>query len=314
MNVVTDSELLERYAATRDEEAFSAVARRHADRVRGVCRRVLVDEHEAEDALQATFLVLADKAFLLPAEASLGGWLSAVAFRQALHARSARQRRIPPCGLIAGEAVEPVAGEADPSVEVTRRELGVMVREEIAALPEECRAPVVLCYLEGKTNEEAARELNWPTGSMSRRLEKARRLLKAKFVGRGLAVLAMLIGVGVLAGLPRFGRSEPPLCAAAGRLSAEAHRDSDTLLDRLVKGMNSPDARRETARLVQSAMADADRLQTRDRGAEWQRLAREMGAAARALARENDDHADLRPAANRLALACVQCHHSFRDN
>lgn len=304
---MTDVELLKRFAVTRDGRERFLVAR-HAARVRGVCRQVLLDEHEAEDALQATFLVLADKALVLQSESSLGGWLSAVAFRQALHARSARQRRVPPCGLIAGEAAEPVAGEVDPCVEVARRELGVMVREEIAALPEECRAPVVLCYLEGKTNEEAARELNWPSGSMSRRLEKARRLLKAKFVGRGLAMLAVLIGVGVLLGLHQLGRSEPPLCAAAGRLSVEARRDADSLLEQLVKGMSSRDERMRVAR---AASADADRLQARDQGAEWQRLTREMGAAARDLAREND--ADLRPA-NRLALACLQCHHAFRDN
>lgn len=313
---MTDFELLERFAANRDEEAFSTVTQRHAERVRGVCRQVLVNEQDAEDALQATFLVLADKAVGLNAELSLGGWLSGVAFRQALHARAARQRHLPSCGLIAGEASEPATSELDPATAVANQELRGLVRAEIAALPEECRAPVVLCYLEGKTNEEAARELNWPTGSMSRRLDKARRLLRAKFVGRGLAVLAVFVGVGLLGWLHQFDRAEPTLCAAAGRM--EGKRESAGLLHQLVQGMAAEEARASAAAVARAALADASRLEKHapaDRSAEWQQLTREMSAAARELATLVDnERADFRPAANRLAVACAQCHHSFRDN
>lgn len=311
---MTDFELLERFAANRDEEAFSTVARRHAARVRGVCRRVLANEHDAEDALQATFLVLANKGATLEPDASLGGWLSAVAFRQALHTRAARQRHMPACGIVVGETCEPAVATNDPATEAARQEIGVLVREEIATLPEECRAPVVLCYLEGKTNEEAARELNWPTGSMSRRLEKARRLLHAKFVGRGLAVLAVLVGAAALGWLHHFDRVEPTLCAAAGRV--ESRHASKDLLHQLVQN-TAERGRDSAAQFASAAILDAGVLESRappERRAEWQQFAREMGAAARELAARSEADTDLRPAASRLAVACAQCHHSFRDD
>jgi RNA polymerase sigma-70 factor (ECF subfamily) len=310
---VTDFELLERFAANRDEEAFSTVARRHAARVRGVCRRVLANEHDAEDALQATFLVLADKGATLEPDASLGGWLSAVAFRQALHTRATRQRHVPACGIVVGETCEPAVAANDPATEAARQEIGAVVREEIATLPEECRAPVVLCYLEGKTNEEAARELNWPSGSMSRRLEKARRLLRAKFVDRGLAVLVMLVGVAVLGSLYRFDRVEPTLCAAAGRV--ETRSESKDPLRQLLQDAVGQ-GRDSAVRIARAAIVEASALEARapaERRAEWQQLAREMGVAARELATRSDTD-DVRPASNRLTLACAQCHHSFRDN
>ncbi len=182
---LSDAALLQRFLR-HDQQAFALLVRRHAPLVWGVCRRILRNEHDAEDAFQATFLVLARKAAGIHTADSLGGWLHEVATRLALRLRAALARRRDV------EARVPRASVVMP--EETGEGLRALLDEELCRLPDKYRLPLVLCYLEGKTNAEAADALGWPVGSMSRRMGKARELLRRRLVRRGLAL-------GTLAGL-----------------------------------------------------------------------------------------------------------------
>src|SRR5262249_5900371 len=145
---LTDGHLLERFASRRDDGAFEGLLQRHGPMVLGVCRRVLRDAHDAEDAFQATFLVLVRKAGSLDGRASLANWLYTVAYRISLKVKAgaARQRNL---GLRCSRMAA-----TDPAVDAVWRDLRPVLDEELGRLPEKYRAPVVLCYLEGKTNEE----------------------------------------------------------------------------------------------------------------------------------------------------------------
>jgi RNA polymerase sigma factor (sigma-70 family) len=191
-DALSDGQLLEWFVRRGEEAAFAALVRRHGPMVLGVCRRVLRHAQDAEDAFQATFLVLAQKAPRLRRPELLANWLYGVAYRTALHARqraaqrSARER----------EAASMSNPENNPQVD--SQELRRLLDEELIRLPEKYRAPLVLCYLEGKTNEEAARLLGWPTGSMSHRLARGRELLRERLTPR-LAALSALLPVFPLA-------------------------------------------------------------------------------------------------------------------
>lgn len=325
----TDCQLLERFVTYQDEAAFSILARRHAARVLGVCRHVLCDEHDAEDTFQATFLVLTRKAVTLPALPSIGPWLSAVAYRLALHTRAARRRRRErPSGLLLDndeDGRQLVIAEADPITDVARQELCGIVREELAGLPEKYRAPVVLCYLEGKTNEEAARELGWPNGSMSRRLEKARQLLRERLTGRGLAVLSVLLCLGLaLVWFARTGSwkggNPVQVAAAMSRFEpvAEGQSGTEGLLRRLAEERQPAIDRQQVVALAATAAEVAERIDDHNPGrlrADWKRFAQEMNLAARQLAdaATADDRPATRLAAARLHTTCLRCHEIFRD-
>jgi RNA polymerase sigma factor (sigma-70 family) len=183
----SDGELLERFRARRDEAAFAALVRRHGPMVWGVCRRVLRDRHQSEDAFQATFLVLVHKAGSVRRHESVASWLYGVAYRVALKARSraatrqARERRF----------VE--MRRQGPLDEMTGSELRAVLDEEVNRLPEKYRAAVVLCYLEGKTHAQAARQLGCPRTSLSSRLGRARALLRQRLGRRGLALPSGLL-------------------------------------------------------------------------------------------------------------------------
>jgi RNA polymerase sigma factor (sigma-70 family) len=188
----TDGQLLERFAQRHDEAAFEALLARHGPMVLGVCRRVLRDAHEAEDAYQVTFLALARQASAIRRGNALANWLYEVAYRIAARLRSAaltRQQRTPQLA----EVPEVTTSRGDPLAFVVWRELRPVLDEELSRLPHKYRAPLVLCYLEGKTNEDAARELGWPTGSMSKRLERGRELLRERLTRRGLALSGGLL-------------------------------------------------------------------------------------------------------------------------
>jgi RNA polymerase sigma factor (sigma-70 family) len=176
----SDAELLERFAAQRDEAAFEALLRRHGPLVWSVCRRVLAEEHAAEDAFQATFLVLVRKARSVSKQASIRSWLHGVALRVALRARqqeSLRRRR---------EQETPIR----PPGEATWQEVRPILDEEIQRLPEKYRLPIILCYLEGQTNDEAARLLNCPRGTVATRLARARERLRSSLLRRGVSLSA----------------------------------------------------------------------------------------------------------------------------
>jgi RNA polymerase sigma-70 factor (ECF subfamily) len=184
---LADGQLLARYVAQHDEAAFTALVERYGPLVLGVCRRVLRDAHDAEDAFQATFLVLARRASTLDGRGPLGNWLYGVAYRTALKAKAnaARRRAHERQGL-------DMAGVLSSS-EKDWTELWPVFDEELNQLPEKYRAPLVLCFLEGKSHLEAARALGWPSGSMSRRMQRARELLRERLAKRGVGVSAALL-------------------------------------------------------------------------------------------------------------------------
>jgi RNA polymerase sigma factor (sigma-70 family) len=180
---LTDAELLGLFVRNKQEQAFEELIRRYGPMVLATCRRTIQDEHLVQEAVQATFLVLAKKASSLRPPFALASWLHQVAYRVTSQLRgdmlSARQREVP-----IEEALEiPMKEE-----QIEWNELRPILDEELNRMTEKHRAPLVLCYLDGKTNEEAAQLLNWPIGSISYRLERARELLRARLTKRGLAL------------------------------------------------------------------------------------------------------------------------------
>jgi RNA polymerase sigma factor (sigma-70 family) len=186
---VTDAELLERFAARRDEAAFAALVRRHGPMVLAACRRILGNHADAEDAFQATFLVLVRKAGSIKRRAALAGWLHEVALRVALQTRASAQRRR------RHEQRVPDMPRKDFLTTVVWRDLRPVLDEEVQKLPDACREAFVLCYLEDKTYEQASQQLACSTGTISRRLERARELLRERLTRRGLVLPAGLLAV-----------------------------------------------------------------------------------------------------------------------
>jgi RNA polymerase sigma factor (sigma-70 family) len=205
----TDGALLERFARHRDEEGFAALFARHRPMVLRVCRRVLADAGTVEDAGQAVFLVLARRPSAVRPPEALAAWLHGVAYRVALKARAADTRRLarePPAPDLA-----PPDPHGDPLAELTARELLTALDEEVRLLPQVYRLPLILCCLEGRTQEEAARQLGWTPGSVKGRLERGRARLHARLVRRGLTLSAALAAVEV----SRGGAAMPALLATA---------------------------------------------------------------------------------------------------
>jgi RNA polymerase sigma factor (sigma-70 family) len=207
---VPDAELLERFATRREGAAFAALVRRHGPLVHGVCRRVLHNRHDAEDAFQAAFLALARHAGAVGRRGSVGGWLHRVAYHTAVKARARAVRREE------RERLAEPRTAADPLAEVSGRELMALLDEELQRLPNEYREPLVLCYLEGKTRDEAARECGCSLGTMKRRLGQGRELLRARLSARGLALPAALLTAAVV---PAAGGAAVPAALAAAAVS-----------------------------------------------------------------------------------------------
>jgi RNA polymerase sigma factor (sigma-70 family) len=182
-SALSDVQLLERFAATGDEAAFELLAWRHGPMVLGVCRRVLGDVHEVEDAFQATFLVLARKAASAARHRSAGGWLYTVAYRVALRARARRAART---GRERPLDEPPLADTPDPAGAASERETKRVIDEEVNRLPEKYRIPFVLFHLEGRSCAEVARELGCPVGTVESWLTRARQRLQRGLKRRGL--------------------------------------------------------------------------------------------------------------------------------
>lgn len=186
----TDRQLLESFLRHNDEAAFERLVARHGPMVLSVCRRVLQDRHSADDAYQATFLVLARNASSIRRPEALGSWLYGVAYRIAVKLqRAARQSRVTTTGQLP-DVPQP---QADPVATVVRHELQSLLDEELNHLPEKYRLPLVLCELEGRSNEEVARALGWPASSLSSRLIRARELLRGRLASRGVALSTGLL-------------------------------------------------------------------------------------------------------------------------
>src|SRR5262245_24473404 len=183
---LSDHDLLQRFNGQRDEAAFHALLLRHGPMVLEVCHGVLGNEADAEDAFQATFLLLARKASSIRKTESLGSWLHGVAYRTALKARaqSATRRK--------HEACAPARPQAEPD-DLTWREVRQVLHEELTGLAERYRAPLVACYLEGRTQDEAAAQLGVAKTTLKERLERARSMLRARLVRRGLGPAAVLV-------------------------------------------------------------------------------------------------------------------------
>jgi RNA polymerase sigma-70 factor (ECF subfamily) len=187
---LSDGELLERYVAGRDEAAFEALVRRHGPMVLGVCRRLLPDPTDAEDAFQATFLVLVRKAASVRPREKVANWLYGVAYRAAQKARGATARRR--CRERQVRTLPEPATVADG----LWQDLVPLLDQELSRLPDKYRLPLVLCDLEGRTRTEAAEHLRWPEGTVAGRLARARDLLARRLARHGLPVSG-----GVLAAL-----------------------------------------------------------------------------------------------------------------
>lgn len=215
---LSDAQLLRLFIGQGSEDAFTAIVRRHGPLVLRVCRQLLSNAHDADDAFQATFLVLARKAKAIGRGDLLAGWLYGVARRIAVRVRVQAARR----HSREQPLMEATATTTPPELEA--REHWSMLHEEVVRLPAKYRQPVVLCYLEGKTLEEAARLLDWPKGTVSGRLARARDLLQRRLTRRGVAVpvaggVAVLLGSrSVMAAVPR----ELLRCSVAAALAFAA--------------------------------------------------------------------------------------------
>jgi RNA polymerase sigma factor (sigma-70 family) len=225
----TDGQLLGRYVAARDEGAFAALVRRHGPMVLGVCRRILDDFHDTEDAFQATFLVLARKAAAVVRPEALGCWLYQVAYRTALEARTARARRRTRERQVR-DMPHPEVAPAPPE------DWRPLLDRELARLPEKYRLPVVLCELEGRSRPEVARQLGVPVGTLSSRLAAAHERLARQLARYGPqlagAALGALLVEGASAAVPAALVSST-VRAAAGAIPAEVA----ALAERMMRAM-----------------------------------------------------------------------------
>jgi RNA polymerase sigma factor (sigma-70 family) len=221
--VPSDAELLERFVAGQDEAAFAALMRRHGPMVLAVCRRVLRHEQDAEDACQAAFLVLARQAGSIRKRESVSSFLHGVAYRIAAHLRLDTARR-------RAREVPAVDMPQPEGADVSWREVRAILDEELARLPLHYRTPVLLCYLEGLTRDEAAGRLGWGLGTLRGRLERGREMLRTRLTRRGLTLSSALLSTlamqeSALAALPSAlvaDTTRAALLAAGGQSTAGA--------------------------------------------------------------------------------------------
>jgi RNA polymerase sigma factor (sigma-70 family) len=324
-----DRELLERFVAGRDEAAFAELVRRHGPAVLGVCRRVLGQEQDAEDAFQATFLVLARQVGSIRKHASVAAWLHGVACRVAASLKREGVRR---------RDRERVRREVPPPAmadEVSRREVRSVLDEELLRLPQRYRAALVLCYLQGKTQREAARELGLRPTTLKGRLERGRELLRARLARRGLALPAAPLAAALTESAAPA--APPPALAGAtvkaGLLVAAGVAAEEVVPGRvaaLALGVLKPvfvsGARASLALVLLFGLSltgaavlaghffghrpgEAPRPAVPDQGAQKAR-GREAGPGAGGTRRLTDAHGDMLPAGARLRLGTVRLRHA----
>jgi RNA polymerase sigma factor (sigma-70 family) len=220
-----DRELLGRFVAGHDEVAFTAIVERHGGLVLGVCRRILRNEHDAEDACQATFLVLTRKAGSIRKGDSLASWLYRVAGRIARKLQ-ADAKRSSSDDVSSAEVAGP-----DTTGEISWREGLAVLDEELSRLPASYRSALILCYLEGRRQDEAARELGCSLGVLCGRLVRARECLRKRMVRRGVALPAALAGAVLVS---THGRAAVPSALAVRTVRAAIALLSGQALARVV--------------------------------------------------------------------------------
>ena len=204
--VPTDGELLMRFIRHQDQAAFETLVQRHQASVYGVCHRVLGNAHDAEDAFQATFLVLARKAQKLETASSIGGWLFRVALRTAKNALAKKTQ-----WQSNEEALNVVMGnETNPLEIIQQQELVTTLYEELAKLPKKYQTPIVLCMLEGKSRLEASAELECTVASIKARLTRGRQQLRINLTRRGVA---FSVAVAAISGLKLADEAVGSLCS-----------------------------------------------------------------------------------------------------
>ncbi len=190
---LTEGQLLDRFVKTRDESAFTAIVERFGPMVLGVCRKLLTDPNAAEDAFQATFLVLVKRAGSIRDGDLLGNWLYGVALKVARRARAdlakkqAREK--------GGEDVDARPGH-DLSA-AADYDVGPILHEELGRLPENYRKPLVLCFLDGRSHEEAAKLLRWPVGTVKGRISRGKELLRERLGRRGVTITSAAIAAAL---------------------------------------------------------------------------------------------------------------------
>jgi RNA polymerase sigma factor (sigma-70 family) len=182
---VDDRELLERFLAEQDQDAFATLVSRHQRLVLSAVRKVLREPADVEDAFQATFLVLLRKARQVRWQAGLGTWLYAVAHRIAVHSRAAQARR-------ANRITSQTASQE--TSDLSCSEACLLLHQELDRLGDQYRLPLLLCYLEGKSRDEAARQLGVPLSTVKGRLEQGRNLLRRRLLRRGVTLSVGLLG------------------------------------------------------------------------------------------------------------------------
>jgi RNA polymerase sigma factor (sigma-70 family) len=238
----SDEQLLADFLCRRSDEAFAALLGRHGPMVLNVCRRILHDAHAAEDVFQATFLVLAQRAAAIHRRASVAAFLHGVAYRLAVRARrhtSPKRQRGEGrslacasglCAAVCDQAVGPPEGLA------WKEMLGIL-DQELGRLSDCYRAPLVLCYLEGRTRDEAARQLGWSLSTLRRRLAQGRRLLEARLRGRGVTLPAALAGLLAASSVAVPGHLRAAALAAAGARAAGGGAAGASVLSSARKGI-----------------------------------------------------------------------------
>lgn len=226
VTAMNEGQLLERFVTHRDEAAFAALVARYGPMVLGVCRQMLHDPNDVDDAFQATFLVLVKKAATLRNRDLLGNWLYGVAYKVAHRARTVKARRL--------AAEKPCVEELAMGPDQAGNPPQPWIHEEVQRLPEKYRTPVVLCYLQGLTHEQAAERLRWPLGTVKGRLARARDMLRSRLTRKGMAfssgILFLELARDARATVPdslfestvRAATSAVSRPAAAGLISAQA--------------------------------------------------------------------------------------------
>lgn len=296
----SDGQLLERFTRLREESAFHALVRRHGPLVMGVCRRVLRNREDTDDAFQATFLVLARKAAAIGKRASLGSWLYKVAYHMAVRARkqsATRQKR---------ESQAPAPTASDPLAEVTGRELPTLLDEELQNLPDRYRAPLVHCYLEGQTRDEAAKQLGCSESTVNRRLEEGKKQLHKRLFRRGVDLSAALIALALTQNVTKAALSKTFIGATVKACLAAAVRGAmgslvsprvAELANGALRAMNATKLKIATCLLLATSLVVAST------GALAQTLAHQADVVAASAAQDQDRPARASEKQSLVALA-----------